>query len=114
MSKHMQLTVRIRPYYKNGLKEIYPAIARELDRIGLSWETEDLSLLDIVAKLDRFLHESQGNPSFREILLKHRDKLRSLREKIQAHIADWKLAQADKMLYQIEDIFDDIEWGLER
>lgn len=109
----MQLTVRVRPYYKKGLKGTYPAVARELIRSGSSWEAEDPSLLDIVAKLDGLLYESVGNPSVREILLKHRGKLRSLHEKIQTHIADWKLAEADKILYQIEDIFDDIERELD-
>ena len=113
MSKHMQLTVLVRPYYQNGLKGIYSAISRELDRLGTPWDAEDLSLFDVVVKLDKLLYASEGNPSFRGILLKHREKLRSLHENIEAHIADWKLAQADKMLYQIEDIFDDIERELE-
>lgn len=109
----MQLTVRALPYYKNGLKGTYPAVARELIRSGSSWKAEEPSLLDIVAEFDRFLYESVGNPSVREILLEHRTKLRSLHEKIQTHIADWNLAEADKILYQIEDIFDDIERELD-
>lgn len=113
MSKHMQLTVRIRPYYKNGLKGIYPNIASELARVGSPWDEEDLSLFDIVAKLDKLLYEAEGISSLRKILLEHQGKLRILHENIEACIADWKLAQADKMLYQIEDIFEDIESELD-
>jgi hypothetical protein len=47
------------------------------------------------------------------VLLRHADKLRSHYKSIQENIADWKLAQADKLLYGIEDIFDEIESELE-
>ena len=110
----MQLTVRIRPYYKNGFKGIYPALARGVSQLDTFRGTEEPSLFDMVDRLDRLLYELEGNPPFREILLKHQVELRNLHEKIQNHIADWKLAQADKMLYRIEDIFDDIEWELSK
>ena len=32
--------------------------------------------------------------------------------KVEEQIADWDLAKADKSLYQMEDIFDQIEWEL--
>jgi len=105
----MQLTVRIRPYFKDGLKGTYPALAQELSRLDAFREAEDFSLFDIVQRLDQTPYELEQNPPFREILLKHRRELLNLHEKIETHIADWQLAQADKMLYQVEDIFDDIE-----
>jgi len=49
----------------------------------------------------------------RDVLLRHSEKLRNLLNNIQDNIADWKLAQADRLLYSIEDIFDDIESELE-
>ena len=58
------------------------------------------------------LYDLEGNPPFREILLKHRGKLQKLHEEVQENIADWNLAKVDKALYEIEDIFDEIEWEL--
>ena len=55
------------------------------------------------------LYQLEGDPPFREILLRHRSKLHKLYEDIQGRIADWHLAKADKFLYEIEDIFDEIE-----
>jgi hypothetical protein len=55
----------------------------------------------------------EGNPPFRKVLLKHKDELRNLHKEVEEHIADWDLAKADKTLYQIEDVFDQIEWELE-
>ena len=112
MSKHMQLTVQVRPYYKKGLKADYPKIAQGLSYIHEAWAEKGPSLFDIVGRLDKLLYELEGNPPFRKILLKHKDVLRKLHKEVEEHIADWDLAKADKTLYQIEDIFDQIEWEL--
>ncbi|MDH3835410.1 MAG: hypothetical protein C0611_01750 [Desulfobacteraceae bacterium] len=112
MSKHMQLTVQVRPYYKKDMKADYPKIAQGLSYIHEAWVEEGPSLFDIVGKLDKLLYELEGNPPFRKILLKHTDGLHKLYTEVEAYIGDWDLAKADKTLYQIEDIFDQIEWEL--
>jgi hypothetical protein len=112
MSKTMQLTVQVHPYYKKGLKADYPEIAQGLSYIHEAWVEEGPSLFDIVGRLDKLLYELEGNPPFRKILLKHKDELHKLYMKVEEQIADWDLAKADKSLYQMEDIFDQIEWEL--
>jgi hypothetical protein len=112
MSKYMQLTVRVRSYHKKALEADYPKIAKALSFLNEKWTGQDLSLFDIAGRVDRLLYDAQGNPSFREILLKQKDTLRTLHKTVEAHIADWNLAEADKTLYQIEDVFDQIEWEL--
>jgi hypothetical protein len=112
MSKTMQLTVRVRPYYKKDMKSDYPKISRDLSYVHETWVEEGPSLFDIVGRLDKLLYELEGNPPFRKILLKHKDGLRKLHKEVGEHIADWDLAKADKALYQMEDIFDQIEWEL--
>lgn len=109
MSKHMQLTVRIRPYYKKGFGEVYPLISKRLTYLDAPWVEQGPSLFDIVGRLDKLLYELEGDPPFRKILLDHRAKLHRLYEEIEEQIADWHLAQADKHLYTMEDIFDEIE-----
>ncbi len=114
MSRYMQLTVRIKPYYKKGLKEVYPGLAGNLSYLNKVLVEEGPSLFEIVRRLDKLLYDLEGNSPFKEILLKHRDKLRKLHKEIQAFIADWDLAKADQALYKIEDIFDEIEWELDK
>jgi hypothetical protein len=114
MSKHMQLTVRIRPYYKKGLRGVYSEIARRLSYLDEGWVEEGPSLVEIVGRLDKLLYELEGDPPFREILLQHRSKLHKLYEDIEEQIADWHLAKADKLLYEMEDIFDKVEAELKR
>jgi len=114
MSKYMQLTVKVRPYYKENLKTAYPKISGHLSHVAESLVEEDPSLFDLVGKLDRLLYALDGNPAFKEILLKHKDALFNLYDTIQNAIADWQLAQADQALYKLEDIFDEIEWELDK
>jgi hypothetical protein len=114
MSKTMQLTVRVRPYYKKGLNADYPKIAQGLSYIHEAWVEERPSLFDLVGRLDKLLYELEGNPPFRKILLKHKDELRKLHKEVEEHIADWDLAKADQALHKIEDIFDEVEWKLDK
>ena len=114
MSKYMQLTVRIVPYYKKGLKETYPTVARQFSFLDETWVEGNPSLFEIVGGLDKLLYELEGDPPFRQLLLEHKAKLHKLYENIEAHIADWQLSKADRLLYEMEDVFDDIEKELGR
>jgi hypothetical protein len=114
MSKHMQLTIRIQPYYRKGLAGVYPEIARRLGYIDEAWVAEGPSLFHVVGRLDKLLFELEADPPFREILLKYRAELHKCHEDAEARIADWHLSEADKLLYKIEDIFDEIEVELKR
>jgi hypothetical protein len=112
MSKHMQLTVTVRPYYERDLEGTYPKLARHLERLDSSLENRNPSLYELAGQLDQLLFRLEGT-QLREVLLRHREKLRNLYKVIQENIADWNLAQADKLLYGIEDTFTEIESELD-
>jgi hypothetical protein len=114
MSKHMQLTIRILPYYRKGLKDVYPAIARRFGYLHEPWLEENPSLFQIVGRLDKLLYQLEGDTPFRELLLQHRSALHKRYQEIEEHIADWQLSKADRLLYEMEDIFDEIERELGR
>ncbi len=105
----MQLRVRIRSYYNKSLKKAYPRLGHRLSYLDEAWVEGDPSLFEIIAKLDQLLYQLEGDPPFRELLLRHRSALHGLYEDIEERIADWHLAKADQLLYKIEDIFDEIE-----
>ena len=112
MSKTMQLTVTVRPYYQKDLQGTYPKLARDLGYLDSSLANRNPSLYELVGQLDQLLYRHDGTP-LREVLLRHSEKLRNQYKIIQENIADWKLAQADKLLYSIEDTFDEIESELD-
>lgn len=114
MSKHMQLTVEVRPYYKKSFEDTYPRLARHLGYLQETRTREDPSLYEIVKGLEKLLYRTEADPPFRSILLEYGDALRKLHKNIEKDIADWHLAEADRLLYEIEDIFDEIELSLSK
>ena len=112
MSKSMHIKVTVLPYYQKDLEGAYPKLARYLRTLGSDLVEQNPSLYALAGQLDKILYRFDGTP-FREVLLRHRENLRNLYKSIEENIADWNLAQADALLYKIEDIFDKIESELE-
>ena len=108
MSKYMQLKVTVNPYYQNTLADNYPNLAHRLKALDLDLVERNPSLYELAGQLDKLLYKFDGTP-VREVLLRHRENLRGLHKNIEENIADWNLAQADRLLYEMEDIFDKIE-----
>lgn len=108
----MHLTVTVNPYYQNNLEDAYPNLARHLKALDQDLVERNPSLYAIAGQLDKLLYKFDGTP-VREVLLRHRENLRNLHKGIEEDIADWDLAQADQLLYKIEDAFDKIESELD-
>ena len=111
MSKYMQIAVAIKPFYQQEFQDTYPQLARQLGYLDPGLVERNPTLYELAGRLDELLLKYDGTP-LREVLLKQRDKLRPLYKNIEKDIADWNLAQADKLLYQLEDIFAEIEGQL--
>jgi len=112
MSKYMHLSVTVLPYYQRDLEETYPKIARYLKSLDSNLLEQNPSLYKIAGQLDKLLYTFDGTP-LRDVLLRHRENLLNLHKSTEENIADWNLAQADKLLYKIEDAFDKIESELD-
>jgi hypothetical protein len=111
MSTHMQITVTVTPYYQEDFEKTFPNLARHLGYLDAALVRSNPSLYALAGKLDKLLYTFDGT-EVREVLLKHREQLQSLYKEIEARIADWRLAEADKLLYKIEDIFSEVETAL--
>lgn len=99
-------------YYQKDLEGAYPKPARALGYLDSSLANRNPSLYELVGQLDQLLYRHDGT-QLREVLLRHSEKLRNQYKIIQENIADWNLAQSDKLLYSIEDTFDEIESELD-
>ena len=112
MSQHMQITVSIRPFYKKSFEKTYPRLARHLSFQDPDLVEKSPSLYELAGQIDRLLYRHDGTP-LRQVLLDHKHQLTRTFHAIEEHIADRNLAEADKLLYTLEDIFDDIEYHLD-
>jgi len=112
MSKYMQLTVAVLPYYPEDLEGTFPNLSRRLKTLASDLVKRSPSLYEIAGQLDKLLYQFDGTP-LREVLMRHREALENLHKSIEGYIADWNLAQADRLLYKLEDIFEKIESELE-
>jgi hypothetical protein len=104
----MQLTVTVNPFYQKNLADHYPNLARNLQVLDRDLGERNPSLYELAGQIDKLLYKFDGTP-VREVLLRHRENLRNLHKNIEENIADWNLAQADRLLYELEDIFDKLE-----
>jgi hypothetical protein len=111
MSTYMQLTVTVTPYYQEDFAKDFPKLARHLGYLEAALVQSNPSLYALAGKLDKLLYAFDGT-EVREVLLRRREELRSLHKSIEENLADWNLAQADKLLYKVEDIFEEIEADL--
>ncbi len=107
----MHLKVTVLPQYQPELENTYPNLARRLKTLAPDLVARNPSLYEIAAQVDKLLYKFDGTP-LREVLLRHREELRNLHEGIERNIADWKLADADRLLYKLEDVFEKIETEL--
>ncbi len=108
MSKYMQITVTVRPYYPRGIQSVYPKLARHLGTQNPALVESQPSPYDLAGQWDQLLYACDGT-ELGEALRRHRQPVNRLRAAIEADIADRKLASADRRLYELEDIFDDLE-----
>jgi hypothetical protein len=108
LSTHIQIVVTVTPYYQENFEQTFPKLARHLGYLDAALVRSNPSLYALAGKLDKLLYTFDGT-ELREVLLKHRERLQSLYKEIEAKIADWHLAEADRLLYKIEDIFTDVE-----
>ena len=111
MSKHMQITVTVQPFYQEDFERAFPKLARHLGYLDAPLVKSNPSLYGLVTRLDKLLYAFDGT-KVREVLLPYRERLLSLHKSIEENIGSWNLAQADRLLYEIEDIFDEIENAL--
>ena len=108
MSKYMQIAVTVNPYYQGELENDFPRLARHLSYLDAALVESNPSLYALAGRLDKLLYAFDGT-ELREVLLRQRQKLMGLHKDIEELLADWNLALADKLLYKLEDIFEEIE-----
>jgi hypothetical protein len=109
----MQITVTIRPFYSNDFEGTFPKLALRLRSLCSDLINPEPSLYELAGQVDKLLYRTDGTP-LREVLLQRKDDIKTLYKAAQEEIANRNLSEADKLLYRIEDIFEEIEYELKK
>ncbi len=108
MSKYMQITVTIRPFYSRTFEADFPRLTRSLVSLHSDLIIQEPSLYELAGQIDKLLYQTDGT-HLREVLIQHKDELKKIYAAVQEKIANRNLSEADKLLYRIEDIFNEVE-----
>jgi len=107
----MQITVNIRPEPPEGFVASYPRLARTLEAIAPGLAGAQPSPYALAGRVDELVDALQGT-RLGELFAARRDALHGRHDRAEALAAEWKLAEADQLLYQLEDLFDELEADL--
>lgn len=112
MSRFMQIRIQIEPVYHPELRAHFPKLARALEELGVPSDRRQTTLYHLIRELERALYR-QVRPALRGVIERHRPRLLSLQEAVEERLAAWQREGLDELLYQIEDVFADLERDLD-
>ena len=113
MSRTMQLGVEVNAHYQRSFAETYPNLARRLETLTSGMFGSDPSLFEICRRLDELI-ERVAETELGKLLEAEATELGRSQRRVEELLADWKLADADQLLYRMEDRFDALESELGR
>jgi hypothetical protein len=110
MSKHMQIDIRLMPFYEKGFKGHFPKLARTMESSGyLDSGGPEASLYSLVDVLRRMDFDPQVLPLVKERLKPFLEKLIALKDVAREALLARRLNELDRVLYRMEDEFEDLE-----
>ncbi len=113
MSQFMQIDIRVIPFFEVPFEKRFPHLVDLLRRLSygelLKKEPSFYELIDTMATIS----EHPDTPSeLRELINPYVAKLEELKEQAREHLLARRLDELDKILYRIEDQFEDLEVAL--
>ncbi len=112
MSRFMQIRIQIEPVYHPELRAHFPRLAKTLDELGISTDPARTTLYHLIQELERALYRDM-RPALRRAIEQHRPRLLSLHEAVEERLSIWQREGLDGLLYEIEDVFTDLERDLD-
>jgi hypothetical protein len=109
MSRWQQIRVRVESIYKKGWGKDFPNLYRVLTGLDNSLMNQDPPLLELVPYLVRLSEDKGLEAGLADALHRHGPKIISLHRQITEAIGGWKLGDAEKLLYELEDNFVELE-----
>ena len=113
MSRHMQIDIRLIPFYEKPFHRTFPRFATLLREWEYTEPLErDVSLYDLVDYVVDMVHEPRIPRDVKERIRPHEPRLATLKETAREHLLARRLNELDESLYRLEDAFADLERAL--
>lgn len=113
MSKFMQIDIRILPFFEKSFEKSFPKITDMLK--GLSFKEilkKEVSFYSLIDTLQTIIDHPDTPAQIKEDIAPVLRELHQLKEVAREYLLARKLNELDKVLYQIEDQFEDLESSL--
>lgn len=109
----MQIDVRILPFYEKSFEKKFPRITGLLKSAsyGKALE-EEVSLYLLLDSLVSLSRDPMSSSTVKERILPYADKMQRVKRMARECLTSRKLNELDGFLYQIEDLFEDLESNL--
>lgn len=111
MSKYMQIDIRLLPFYEKGFKGHFPGIAKAMGNNGYLEKDPEPSLYSAVDILRRMNLDPQVPSFVKDRLRPYLESLSALKGDAREALLSRRLNDLEKLLYRIEDEFEDLEKG---
>ncbi|MFO7783381.1 MAG: hypothetical protein ACQET7_11475 [Thermodesulfobacteriota bacterium] len=113
MSRHMQIDIRLIPFYEKPFIKVFSRIAKLLQKHEyLSPLEQDMSLYELVDIFVDMMHAPSITTEEKERISPFVSRLEYLKETAREELLSRRLNELDKTLYRIEDEFEKLEKSL--
>ena len=113
MSKYMQIDIRIIPFYEKRFEKRFPNIAEMLRQVSYKEVVEkETSFYEMADSLEAIADSPDTPSGIRDKIGPYAEKIMGLKQIAREHLLSRRLNELDKVLYQMEDMFEDLEQAL--
>jgi hypothetical protein len=109
----MQIEIKLIPYYEQPFSRLFPGITEFLHQLSRHALIEkEVSLYDLIDHVVTLNNDPRLPPSYKEKIGSHVLTLLSLKRRAREHLLSRRLNDLDRVLYKIEDAFEELEAAL--
>jgi hypothetical protein len=113
MSQFMQIDIRVIPFFEVPFEKRFPHLVELLRRLSygevLKKEPSFYELIDTMVTL---VEHPDTSSELKELISPYVAELEKLKDQAREHLLARRLDELDKILYRIEDQFEDLEGAI--
>lgn len=113
MSRYMQVDIRLMAFYEKHFEKAFPNLTAFLRQVGYHDLVEkDPCLYHLIDQLIMIADSPNTPPESKGRLRPYVVKLKALKAQAREYLLARRLNDLDRLLYQIEDVFEDLEGAI--